>query len=164
MDFIDAESQLREHHAGKRVLVVDDEPLNIDVVILLLQRTGLRLDCASDGQAAVARAQEAAYSIILMDIHMPVLNGIEATRRIRQLAGGEKIPIIAVTANGSAQARKECLSAGVNDFIIKPYKPEELFSTMLKRLESLLIADGTGQQANQYLQRTESRGSDEFQF
>jgi CheY-like chemotaxis protein len=78
-------------------------------------------------------AQE--YQIILMDMQMPVMNGVEATRAIRQLPGRQEVPIIAMTANAFSEDRADCLNAGMNDFISKPVVPEKLFEILLKGLQ-----------------------------
>jgi CheY-like chemotaxis protein len=80
-------------------------------------------------------AARTAYAAIFMDMQMPTLDGLAATRQIRLLAGGGETPIIAMTANAFAEDRARCMEAGMNDFLIKPFNPDELFSVLLKWLE-----------------------------
>jgi CheY-like chemotaxis protein len=131
----DAATLLRERHQGKRVLVAEDNPVNQEVMQLLLQEAGLQVVLADDGAQAVQRAQEQAFAVILMDMQMPNLSGVAATQRIRQLAGCQTVPILAVTGNAFTEDRHQCLDAGMNDFITKPVQPELLFSTLLKWLD-----------------------------
>jgi CheY-like chemotaxis protein len=89
---------------------------------------------ADDGVQAVDMAKRQRYALILMDVQMPNLNGIEATRAIRALAGYAETPILAMTANAFAEDRQACIEAGMNDHIGKPVDPEQLFATLLKWL------------------------------
>jgi signal transduction histidine kinase/ActR/RegA family two-component response regulator len=131
---VDAEMVLRQHHSGKRILVVDDEPINREVAKMLLEDIGLTIDMAEDGQAAVVAAGAFPYAAILMDMQMPNMNGLEATRAIRELPGYGQTPIIAMTANAFAEDRAHCAEAGMSDFLAKPFVPEALFATLLRSL------------------------------
>jgi len=126
----DAERQLGARFRGTRVLLAEDEPVNQEVARELLEDAGLRIDVADDGAAAVEMAGRTEYALILMDMQMPRLNGLDATRAIRAMAGRERTPIIAMTANAFAEDRQRCLAAGMNDFIVKPVQPERLFETV----------------------------------
>ncbi len=128
--------QLRARFGGSRVLVVDDEPVNREVASLTLEAVGLKVDGACDGAEAVERAQSTPYAAILMDMQMPLVDGLEATRRIRQLAERGTTPIIAMTANAFAEDRERCLAAGMDDFLAKPFNPQVLAATILKWLEA----------------------------
>ena len=126
-----AESVIRERHGGSRILVVDDQPLNLDVAKIMLERTGLVVDTAEDGAIAIAMAWQAHYAAILMDMQMPNMDGLEATRQIRGIPGYRQTPIIAMTANTSAEAKTSCLGAGMNDFMTKPFDADMLFGMVL---------------------------------
>jgi PAS domain S-box-containing protein len=131
----DAEASIQQRHRGSRILLVDDEPVNLEVARCLLESSGLQVDTAEDGFEAIDRAQATAYAVILMDMQMPRLDGLEATRRIRALPDRRDTPILAMTANAFTEDRTRCLAAGMNDFLIKPFVPELLFSTLLNHLE-----------------------------
>jgi PAS domain S-box-containing protein len=131
----DPEKLIQLRCRGKRVLIVDDEPVNREVARILLEDTGLLIDTAADGEQAVTMAREAGYAVILMDMQMPKLNGLEATQQIRGMPGYLDIPIIAMTANAYAEDRARCHAAGMNDFLIKPFDPDTLFATLLKALD-----------------------------
>jgi signal transduction histidine kinase/CheY-like chemotaxis protein len=119
---------------GGRILLADDEPINREVVQLLLEDVGFTVDIAADGEQAVVSARQVDYRLILMDIQMPNLDGYDATRQIRLLPGYRHTPIIALTANAFSEDRERCLAAGMNDHIAKPARAEALFSTLLKWL------------------------------
>jgi signal transduction histidine kinase/ActR/RegA family two-component response regulator len=136
-DEANAESLLRQRHPGRRVLVVDDDAVNRSVAEMLLQGAGLRVDTAEDGQIAVGMVQAAGYDLILMDMQMPTLDGVAATREIRRLPGMEETPIIAITANAFVEDRKICLDAGMNDFLSKPFEPEKLYAISLKWMSAM---------------------------
>jgi signal transduction histidine kinase/ActR/RegA family two-component response regulator len=131
---VDAEAQLRQRFAGQRILLVDDEPINREVALMQLEDVDLLTDTAEDGEVAVAMARKTRYKAIFMDMQMPKLNGLEATQQIRQLPGYQDIPIIAMTANAFAEDKAQCLAAGMNDFLIKPFTPAELFAILLRAL------------------------------
>ena len=110
-----------------RVLAAEDNPVNQRVLRRLLERLGCSVDLASDGAEAVSRLESGEYDLVLMDCQMPGIDGFEATRRIRSLAGSKaRIPIVAVTAHALEGDRERCLAAGMDDYVTKPLRPDSL--------------------------------------
>ena len=116
--------------------MVDDEPVNREIALMPLEAVDLVVDMAVDGTEAVALAQKNRYAAILTDMQMPKLNGLEATQEIRRLPGYRDTPIVAMTANAFAEDKAKCMAAGMNDFLIKPFNPDELFAVLLRALSS----------------------------
>ncbi|MCX7167669.1 MAG: response regulator [Rhodocyclales bacterium] len=134
----DAEKLIQQRYLGRRILIVDDDPVNREVASMLLEDSGLLIDTADDGEEAVAMAGKASYAVIFMDMQMPRLNGLEATQQIRCMPGYMDAPIIAMTANAFAEDRARCYAAGMNDFLAKPFDPELLFKTLLRSLSGAM--------------------------
>ncbi|MGU3576240.1 response regulator [Brucellaceae bacterium C25G] len=123
---------------GKRILLVEDNAINQEIAAELLKDAGLQVDTADNGQIAVdmVKAQPDHYQAILMDVQMPVMDGIEATKTIRQTISSERLPIIALTAHAYEEERNKCFNAGMNDHVSKPIDPQLLVQTLDKWLES----------------------------
>ena len=138
----DAEARLKQIYGGRRVLLVEDEPVNQEIACMLLEDVDLLVDVANDGVEAVERASQARYDLILMDMQMPRLDGLQATRLIRHLPDYERTPIVAMTANAFAEDKERCLAAGMSDFIAKPVNPEVLFAILFNNLEQSAAAQG----------------------
>ena len=130
-----AEAQLQIRYAGKRILLAEDEPVNQEVSLGLLENVGLSVELAEDGGAAVAMARRSHYDLIMMDMQMPQMNGLEATRMIRTLPAYARTPILAMTANAYVEDRQVCLEAGMDEHIGKPVDPDKLYETLLKWLD-----------------------------
>ncbi len=132
-EFSDEEAQRRslESIAGARVLLVEDNALNREVATELLVEAGLLVDMAEDGEQALARLREGSYEAVLMDMQMPVMDGLVATRAIRAMPGLASLPVIAMTANAMESDRQRCLAAGMNEHIAKPIDPRQLWATLL---------------------------------
>ena len=129
-----AEQSLLNRYRGTRVLLAEDDPINQEVALDLLREAGLSPDLAEDGAQAVACVKNGHYDLILMDMQMPIMDGIEASESIRRLPESVQAPIIAMTANAFAEDRERCLAAGMNDYIAKPIDPESFFATILNWL------------------------------
>ena len=132
-----AEQSLRERHLGARVLLAEDNPVNQEVATHLLQLAGLDVDTAFDGQEAVEMARAGRYDLILMDMQMPVMDGLAASRAIRALPELRDTPIIAMTANAFGEDRTACLEAGMNDHVAKPVDPTLLYDTLQRWLATV---------------------------
>jgi len=117
-----------------RVLLAEDNLVNQEVAKELLRLAGCEVEVAENGRRAVEMARHGGYDLVLMDVQMPELDGIEACRQIRALPGFSRLPIIAMTANAFAEDRAACLAAGMNDHVPKPVQPAVLFDTLARWL------------------------------
>jgi two-component system sensor histidine kinase/response regulator len=126
----EAEQAIQRDHAGKRILLAEDEPINREVSLMLLEVVGLQVDLAEDGKQAVDEGQLGLLRPNPDGHADAVLDGLDATRQIRQLPGYEKIPILAMTANAFTENKDQCFEVGMNDFISKPVAPEVLYEIL----------------------------------
>ena len=126
---------------GRRVLLVEDNEINQEVAAGMLHAVGMHVDVAANGLDALEKVQGAPFDVVLMDMQMPVMDGIMATREIRKLPQFKQLPIIAMTANAMPSDRERCLQAGMVDFVAKPIDPEELWCALLRWTPVAVTAD-----------------------
>ncbi len=130
-----AAAVLKREFSGTRILVAEDNEINAEVATAILVDVGFVVDLAEDGVEAVAKAARNDYRIVLMDMQMPNMDGLDATREIRRTRPAGTLPIIAMTANAFAEDRMRCHEAGMDDFIGKPVEPEQLYERLLEWLK-----------------------------
>lgn len=140
---IAAEMFLKALHPPIHVLLIEDDIINQMIVQEMLQDVGIRITIARHGQEAIDIFPQGCFDLIISDMQMPVMDGLEATRRIRALPTGVDIPIIAMTANAFAEDQISCLEAGMNDYISKPVDPNILFDVIVKWINRIRSKDAT---------------------
>ena len=135
---VESETRLRRDHAGARLLLAEDHPVNREVILELLHAVGLIVETAEDGLQAVEKARTQSIDLILMDMQMPNMDGLEATRRIRAMKrpDARTIPIIAMTANAFAEDRQRAFAAGMDMHIAKPLEGSEMVETLERLVKS----------------------------
>jgi two-component system, sensor histidine kinase and response regulator len=127
----DAGELLRDRHRAARILLVEDNPVNREVALALLEDVGLSADVALDGVDALEHLADTPYDLVLMDMQMPRMDGLEATRRLRRMPGLTALPVLAMTANAFEEDRAACAQAGMNDFLPKPVDPTAFHRVLL---------------------------------
>jgi len=125
---------LSTQYCGSRILLVEDNAINLEVAMKLLKAVKLTVEPAINGRQALTKVTETDYDLVLMDVQMPEMDGLEATRQIRLLANRKKLPILAMTANVFEEDRQACINVGMNGFISKPIDPNNLYLTIINYL------------------------------
>ncbi|MCG2730429.1 MAG: response regulator [Acetobacterium sp.] len=120
------EERLKQH-PQRRILIVEDNQINQEIMEQLLDPFNFQIELAENGQQAINKVAQTKFDLILMDVQMPVMDGLEATAIIRSMPGGELVPILAMTANAFEEDRRKCIEAGMNDHLVKPMEPEILY-------------------------------------
>ena len=127
------EDRLKDY-GQMQILVVEDNQINQEIVGQLLEPFKFKITVAENGQEAISKVAETKFDLILMDVQMPVMDGLAATALIRALPGWEAVPILAMTANAFEEDRRKCIEAGMNDHLVKPVEPEILYKCLIKWL------------------------------
>ena len=123
-----------ERNHRSRVLVVEDDPANRQLAVRILEREGYQVEQADGGPRALEIAEAMPVDIVLMDLSMPGMDGLETTRRLRQLAGHATTPVIALTAHAMTEDTQNAIAAGCDDVMVKPYRPAELIAAVARVL------------------------------
>jgi two-component system sensor histidine kinase/response regulator len=137
-----------KHHYDASILLVEDNAINREVAEGLLSGMGLRITSAENGRIALEKLRESAFDLVLMDLQMPEMNGLDATRLIRRQKQHQQLPILAMTANVFEEDRKQCLAVGMNDFVAKPIDPENLFQALDRWLPESTYREEPAQSEN----------------
>ena len=133
---------LDRHHSSLKILLAEDNAVNQQVALALLSKRGYEVDVVNDGRQALEAVVAGSHDLVLMDIQMPEMDGLEATRQIRKHRGPEELPIIALTAHAFQEERDRTVEAGMNDFLAKPFKPQALYE-IVERWAPVKAAPGT---------------------
>lgn len=128
--------QLKQHFAGRTVLVADDEPVNLEIVTYLLEDVGLVVEQVDDGAAAVALARQQAFDLVMLDLQMPKLDGLQACTQIKALERYEQVPIVAMTGNVFREDRDRCAAVGMAFFVAKPIEQLEFYEIVWEALQA----------------------------
>ena len=139
LDSVESAARVEGGHPVRRILVVEDNHVNQKVVMAALRKHGFDIELANDGREAIAKLQAGVFDLVLMDVQMPVLDGLEATRTIRQDARWRTLPILAMTAHAMNGDRERCLEAGMNGYIAKPVHPSHLLQTIDEHLRAGVV-------------------------
>jgi len=131
-DLLSFGKELSKSKKGLKILLAEDNLLNQHVAKKMLEKNGYIVTAVEDGRKVLDEIKHTPYDLVLMDLHMPLLDGIETTKRIREDEKGKKvrIPIIAVTANAMKGTKELCLAAGMDSYITKPLRSEEIINTI----------------------------------
>ncbi len=135
-DLTESRNEIHFSMNGVKILLVEDNEINQEVATEILSSAGCIVSIAANGEEAISKVKTAPFDIVLMDVQMPVMDGITATREIRKLPGFNSLPIIAMTANAMQEDRTRCFDAGMNDYITKPIDPNVLFQTLQRYFKS----------------------------
>ena len=125
-------AELKQRLQGAHILLVEDNPLNQEVAAELLKQVGIRVDVAANGAEALQQLEQRSYDLVLMDMQMPVMDGLTATRKIRRQPQFADLPILAMTASALTSDRDACLEVGMNDFLAKPIEPKKLWAELAR--------------------------------
>jgi two-component system sensor histidine kinase/response regulator len=117
---------------GARILLVEDNDINQQVARELLEDAGLIVDVADNGEIALELVKKFTYDLVFMDMQMPVMDGVTATRELRKQERLEHLPIVAMTANAMEQDRRKCMDAGMCDFLVKPIDPKDMWTILVR--------------------------------
>ena len=131
-----AEAVKKMLFSGQRILLVEDNEDNQEVALGLLANTGLLIDVAENGQIAIDKMEKTDYALVLMDMQMPVMDGLTATRIIRRTPALQSVPVVAMTANAMQRDQDACMEAGMNDFVAKPIDPQQLLQILQRWLSA----------------------------
>ncbi len=138
--------QKLSHLRGAHLLIAEDNEINQDVITELLAEIGVKATIAENGEEAIRQLKLHSFDGVLMDMQMPIMDGVSATRHIRQIEKFQSLPIIAMTANATKEDRETCLSAGMNDHISKPVNPETLWQTLSRWIKQKSVFNETNQE------------------